>query len=754
MLKGQAQREIATTMDHIFQDLFRVAPAFLLLAAEALPASAQSAAAPSAAACALDNGIQHVIFVEFDNVHFRRDRPNVPSDLEQMPHLLSFIQDNGTLLTNNHTVLISHTAGGILSSLTGLYPDRHGATVTNSYGWFSGLGATGVTFGSAFKYWTDLVDDRNSPALDPRPNMIAETGKTTPAPWVPYTRAGCDVGGAGLANIELENTGTGPAGDMTTVFGQNSPEWNEARSNPSLAQTEFVGIAVHCAAGGGICARPTNGAASRDDTLPDEPGGYHGYKALFGAKYVNPALTDGQPAVKDVFGQNDITDARGNPGFPGFDGMLANNTLGHVAAMQEAGIPVTFAYISDAHDNHTLGRASGPGEADYVAQLAAYDAAFATFFDRLARHGITRQNTLFMFTADEGDHFVGGNSTDGTWSHTFCNVSAGQTCPPNQLGEVTANIAALLPADPARPLFASHSDSAPNFYVKGQPARNAAAVRQLERDVAAARAVDPYLSSSPRPIMRQMADPVEERILHMVNADPLRTPTFTMFANPEFFVTTGDTNCPTTPAAVCVNPGFAWNHGDIQPDIATTFLGVVGPGVRHLGRNDRVWADHADERPTILSLVGLHDDYVPDGRVLVELLDHEREGHRRVRQDQFDTDLRELGTIYKRLNAPFGPFSMDTLAVSTAAVASGSASDDSRYERLENQLGVLGSRRDALAARMRTALNDAEFGGHDINRGATSRMITEAAVLLAEARALARLVSPHAIDESEPGQAA
>ncbi len=27
------------------------------------------------------------------------------------------------------------------------------------------------------------------------------------------------------------------------------------------------------------------------DTLPDEPGGYSGYQALFGLKYINPALT-------------------------------------------------------------------------------------------------------------------------------------------------------------------------------------------------------------------------------------------------------------------------------------------------------------------------------------------------------------------------------------------------------------------------------------------------------------------------------
>ena len=62
--------------------------------------------------CTLGNGVKHVIYLQFDNVHFRRDNPNVPSDLEQMPHLLNFIQDNGTLDSNDHTVLISHTAAG------------------------------------------------------------------------------------------------------------------------------------------------------------------------------------------------------------------------------------------------------------------------------------------------------------------------------------------------------------------------------------------------------------------------------------------------------------------------------------------------------------------------------------------------------------------------------------------------------------------------------------------------------------------
>src|SRR6185436_8802943 len=195
-----------------------------------------------------------------------------------MPNLLNFIRSNGTLLTNNHTVLISHTANGILTNLTGMYSDRHGQSVSNSYRYFKPDGTT--LSSSSFKYWTDLVDDTGTPPADPLPNMVnADRGtpKNAPAPWVPYTRAGCDFGAVALANIVLENTGTGPAGDITKVFGAGSSEFNEALASNAapantaarnLAQTDFVGLAIHCGKGGGICA---GNARARPDLLPDEP---------------------------------------------------------------------------------------------------------------------------------------------------------------------------------------------------------------------------------------------------------------------------------------------------------------------------------------------------------------------------------------------------------------------------------------------------------------------------------------------------
>ena len=336
-----------------------------------------------ATACALGNGsgpIHHVIYLQFDNTHLNRDRAAVPSDLEQMPHLLNFIRGNGTMMANDHTILISHTAGGILSSLTGVYPDRNGQTVSNSYVRTSATGS--FSFPSSFQYWTDTV-------ATGVPNMITPTGQNMPAPWVDYTRAGCDVGGVATANAVLETASASTFSDVATVFGTSSPQFAEAQASAAAAagtaarnkaQTDFIGLGVHCAQGSSFCA------GGVPDLLPGEPGGYTGFTALFGAQSVDPKLT-GQPAsvpLTSMLG-NPIVDAFGQPGFPGFDGMEAENSLRYVASMQEAGIPVTYAYISDAHDNHSTAQAMGPGQAAYEQQLAGLRPGLRQLLHRAGR---------------------------------------------------------------------------------------------------------------------------------------------------------------------------------------------------------------------------------------------------------------------------------------------------------------------------------------------------------------------------------
>jgi len=718
----------------------------------ATPTGAQVATTSAQSSCQLNSAggqIKHVVYLQFDNTHYTRDNQSVASDLEQMPHLLNFLTSNGTLFTNDHTILISHTAGGILSTMTGLYPDRQGITVSNSY--FYQSPSKVPTFSSAFKYWTDLVDDSTG-VRDPLPNMITDGQKTTPAPWVPFTRAGCDVGAVSLANIELENTGTGPFGDMSEAFGTGSPEWNDAvvsntapagTAARAKALTDYVGIAVHCGQGGGICAgNATDVTNSRPDRLPDEPGTYLGYQALFGAKYVNPAINLGHNFVNNMFGAP-VTDPFGQPGFPGFDGATAANTLGYLAQMQESGIPITYGYISDVHDNHTSAfpapfnplfpRASGPGEVDSVAALKSYDDAFQLFFDRLAADGIDKTNTMFVVTVDEGDRYAGGigiPQSDGTlgYAHSNCSWTATPACPSNQIGEVNLNIKPLLPA--SSPSFVLHSDSAPTFYVNGQPDRTDPTLRTLERNVAALNAIDPYDGPTAAPVFVRMADAVGQKALHMVNSDPARTPSFTAFGNPDYFITAAATG-PSCGSNPCIDYHFAWSHGDVQPEIATTWVGFVGPGFANNGIDSTTWTDHVNVRPTMMTLLGLKDDYRHDGRVLTEALDKHA-----IPQTLFEhrNTTNELGTIYEQLNAPFGQFGMNTLVASTRAVAS---SDDSVYNSIESSIQNLTNQRDALALKIEIALDGAAFDNQQIKEKDAKDWIAQAKSLLNQAAALA-----------------
>ena len=217
-----------------------------------------------------NGNIKHVIYIQFDNTHFQRDNPNVPSDLEQMPNLLNFIQGNGTLLTNDHTALISHTATGILTSLT--------ASIRT--GWASRSPTASATSsptarpGPASRSPTGRRRSSIRPGIPPRPTptpeMINENGKIAPAPWVPYTRAGCDVGAVATANTILENT----AIDIPTVFGAGSPEAAEVAANPRARRSPTSSASASTAPRARRCARQRN--HGQPDLLPDEPGGYSG----------------------------------------------------------------------------------------------------------------------------------------------------------------------------------------------------------------------------------------------------------------------------------------------------------------------------------------------------------------------------------------------------------------------------------------------------------------------------------------------
>src|SRR6201982_1066036 len=394
------------------------------------------AAATAGTSCHLGNGIKHVVTLMFDNVHYFRDNPNVPSELQQMPNLLNFFQDNGTFLSNNHTPLIAHTADDILTTYTGLYGDRHGMPISNSYQAYNTDGTTDPA--GSFAYWTHPVfATARSPTAghDTNPSMVyaaappattpTSPSTETPAPWVPFTRAGCNVGDVSTANMVLENT----AVDIPKVFGPSSAESMQLASDTDFFKdaevADYVGLAVHCPKNGqfwrtasGLKFGQTVATPTQvQDLLPNEPGGYSGFNGLFGHRYIAAQLGAGTPNLshngyKVTNAAGNLVDLNGNqingafltnhPGFPGFGPINASQTLAYVADLQETGVPVTYSYIADIHGNEHISGVSqcvgqpsalGSGSACYIAQAQYYDAAFAQFFQRLAADGITPANT-------------------------------------------------------------------------------------------------------------------------------------------------------------------------------------------------------------------------------------------------------------------------------------------------------------------------------------------------------------------------
>ena len=246
-------------------------------------------------------------------------------------------------------------------------------------------------------------------------------------------------------------------------------------------------------------------ANGETDTLPDEPVGYNGFKALYGAFQVNPFLTTGSfgggtsttfSPVFDVFAPDanntasngldpapvtdlpadsptgippdsfstfdgststsPIIDSRGNNGFRASTEWRRTTLSATRPRPKEAGIPVTYTYLSDVHDDHydqNNGNAFGPGEAGMEAQLREYNAAFGAFFTRLATDGINSTNTMFLITVDEGDHFSGGpplnTGCDGvTVPCVYTNPMTGA----RNIGEVDVNLNTLVAADDGRQL--------------------------------------------------------------------------------------------------------------------------------------------------------------------------------------------------------------------------------------------------------------------------------------------------------------
>ena len=128
------------------------------------------------------------------------------------------------------------------------------------------------------------------------------------------------------------------------------------------------------------------------DVLPDEPGGYNGFQALFGNKYLAPVLGGGDNVMHNGYqvtnAAGNLVDLNGNqmngafltnyPGFPGYDSINASQSLAYAADMLESGVQVTNIYISDLHGFEDIPRSAGQGSRASTRRTPSAAAAPAT----------------------------------------------------------------------------------------------------------------------------------------------------------------------------------------------------------------------------------------------------------------------------------------------------------------------------------------------------------------------------------------
>jgi hypothetical protein len=322
-----------------------------------------------------------------------------------------------------------------------------------------------------------------------------------------------------------------------------------------------------------------------------------------------------------------------------------------------------------------------------------------------------------VVTADEGDHFAGVTKTGCDGVTTPCIYG------PGEIGEVQVLVDQLLSNAGIATTYGIHFDMAPGYYLTRNPSETDPVTRQFERALGQINIDDPYEGLIPLSV--GLADRASMKLLHMVSGDPLRTPTVVSWNEANAWVQTGSGE------AVTINPKFAWQHGGIQPEIGQTWLGLVGPGVKSKGIDNKTWTDHTDVRPTVLAMLGLQDDYVHDGRVIVEQVEPSALP-KQIRANL--SDYQSLAIAYKRLNAPFGELSMASIGYATAQIAN---KKDAVYKAYLHKMAQFTDRRDSLAVQIKAVLDGATFHNKPISQGTAKSLAGQANGLIAQMEAMA-----------------
>jgi len=191
-------------------------------------------------------------------------------------------------------------------------------------------------------------------------------------------------------------------------------------------------------------------------------------------------------------------------------------------------------------------------------------------------------------------------------------------CTYSKIGEVNANYAGLLATEQGVTTRSRFTPTRrPPCTSPATRRATAAVTRTFERRASKLTAVSP-ISGNTDTITKFLADPVEMKAAAHDHLRPGPHADFPCSPTPTTLLFRGCTSVHRQSAVRTENPGFAWNHGDVQPEIVTTWLGMVGPGIEHRASTARHGLIHRHQADPD-GLLGFKDDYSHDGRALTEV---------------------------------------------------------------------------------------------------------------------------------------
>ncbi len=588
---------------------------------------------------------------------------------------MNFMKDNGTILSNTHTPMIAHTADDSLSIYTGLYGDRHGQPLSNSYKTLQPRRHHRP--GRVVRVLDQPGRRHRGPPRaghDTTPSMVysdtvpasGPPNRQTPAPWVPFTRAGCDVGDFSTANMVARERQRRPADALRrrlargrssstpTPTASRTPRSPTTSARPCTArraprscadaqavkfgQTHADAVGRHRLAAHragrlprlpGALRRQVRRAAARRRHAEPDPQRLPGHRRRTATWSTSTATRSTEPFSRTArlprVQPDRVPDARRC--WPTCRSPASRSPTA-TSPTCTSGRPAPAA--ARPRPPPRTGKPIGPGDKCYADNGNGLRRGVQDVL-RAPRRGRDQRVQHAVRDQRRGERPVRRRQRRAarlTPTPAGCDgVTVFCTYPAGTIGELQANIKGLLSTTASAGTTYDVEPQGASIYAHGQPVPTTRRSASWSGTPRAMTRRQPLQRGDGEQIVKYQAGAVEERILHMQTADPLRTPSYTMFPVPDyFFSTTGRRTCRSTRLrlqprlllaehrrhVVVVRGSGRGRARDRRADAGAEQRGA-GPELdEHRARGHRrrgTWVEEVDLRPTMLWLLGLRDDY-------------------------------------------------------------------------------------------------------------------------------------------------